>query len=161
MQPKFTPNVIARFWSKVDRSGGPDACWPWTGCFSPLGYGRFWAGSGSVLTHRYAMALAIGYWPENQCVLHRCDNPPCCNPVHLFVVTNADNVADAVAKGRAILHGSPGERHPRAKLTETDVRFIRSNYVTPTDAKIFAAQFGVTVSTVFAIVHRRNWRHLD
>ena len=85
------------FWKSVDRTGGPDACWPWTGFKDDDGYGRY----GRQRAHRVAYKLAIGPIPAGFLVRHvTCDNPPCCNPVHLAIGTAADNSADMVAKGR-------------------------------------------------------------
>lgn len=84
------------FWSKVDRSGGPDACWQWLGFRDRIGYGHF----SHKLAHRIAWIARFGGIPEGQQVLHHCDNPPCCNSRHLFLGTQADNMRDCVAKGR-------------------------------------------------------------
>lgn len=92
-----------RYWARVDRSAGPDACWPWTGSTDRKGYGhvnRPKLKPSPMLAHRYAWQLAHGD-PGALCVLHRCDRPPCCNPAHLFLGTVADNNADMRAKGRS------------------------------------------------------------
>lgn len=94
------PNV-AKFWSKVDKSGGPEACWPWTGATNELGYGVTQFDGRAALAHRKAWALTNGPIPDDKLVCHRCDSPPCCNPAHHFLGTNADNMADMAAKGRA------------------------------------------------------------
>lgn len=88
-----------RFWSKVDKSG---ECWLWKSSRGPKGYGQFTVkrGSNPVLTHRLAWELTSGPIEGGLFVLHRCDNPPCCNPEHLFLGTNADNVRDMMSKGR-------------------------------------------------------------
>lgn len=99
---------IGRFWKWVDKSGGPDACWPWTGS-KVKGYGQFQrADQSKAKCTRFAWELTngpiVGHVKgdeENEiCVCHRCDNPPCCNPAHMFLGKDADNHADMVAKGR-------------------------------------------------------------
>jgi hypothetical protein len=96
----LNPDRSARFSAKVDRSGGPDACWPWRGFRDPKDYGHFFFDGAYVYAHREAWAQANGLIPEGLCILHRCDNPPCCNPAHLWPGTKAENNADKAAKGR-------------------------------------------------------------
>lgn len=92
--------LAERFWKKVDRRG-PDECWPWTGA-TVQGYGRLNIDNRSVLAPRVLIEVEFGVpVPPHLRVLHHCDNPPCCNPAHLFIGTQADNVADMWAKGRA------------------------------------------------------------
>lgn len=106
--------LAERFASKVDASGGPDACWPWTAATNGV-YGRI-KGHGRELigAHRAALMLAGVHVPPGAPVLHECDNPRCCNPAHLRVGTAAENVADAIARGR---HSPPpvmsGPEHGR------------------------------------------------
>lgn len=98
-----------RFWSRVDRSG--DGCWPWTGSTYPAsgsaisGYGHTRRGDENGYAHRDAWEFANGKSPGGLCVLHRCDNPICCKPGHLFLGTVGDNARDRAAKGRSA--GSP------------------------------------------------------
>lgn len=92
--------LAERFWRRVDKSG---PCWIWTGAQGHHGYGRIGIGGHdgpTVLAHRVAWELSNGPVPEGLCVLHRCDNPPCVNPDHLFVGTQADNIRDCKEKGR-------------------------------------------------------------
>jgi hypothetical protein len=106
-------NLARRFWSKVDMSGGLDACWPWQGELSKVGYGRFWVGKGNVLAHRAAKEITAGPIPAGLVVMHHCDNPVCCNPVHLSVGTARENVLDAVRKGRYLSGAAWYAAHPR------------------------------------------------
>lgn len=157
-------NFEERFWSKVDRSGGPDACWPWTKCVDKNGYGRSWFKSGYSYSHRIAFALANDLsWPlpvEVQ-VLHHCDFRLCCNPKCLFSGDNAANVADRVAKGRS----SRGEGRPTAKLTEVDVleirRLVKDRYYSHRELFLIGRRFGVSHQAVRAVVKRQSWAWLS
>jgi len=110
--PKPVP-VEVRFWRHVNKSGpvlrpelGP--CWLWMGARYKKGYGLVHVGPGRTTgAHRYAFFLKFARWPE-PCGLHRCDNPPCCNPDHVFEGDQADNARDMMAKGRHISHTNPG-----------------------------------------------------
>jgi hypothetical protein len=87
-----------RFWTKVQKS---DGCWQWTAYRDPMGYGRFRLNGEARLAHRVSWEMHNGsISPEDLCVLHKCDNPSCVNPDHLFLGDRIANVADMVAKGR-------------------------------------------------------------
>lgn len=91
-----------RFWSKVDRSD-PSGCWPWMAARKPKGYGVFSRGTradGLVTSSRMAWELVNGAIPDGLLVRHACDNPPCCNPEHLCLGTDSENLADAYQRGR-------------------------------------------------------------
>jgi hypothetical protein len=170
------------YWPKVDTSAGPDLCWPWTGNRDRAGYGRFDAHAGIRSAHRFAYLLAFGEIPDGMCVLHRCDNPPCQNPGHLFLGTQADNMADMASKGRGVsgttLHPElvrrgqehwsylnpdripRGVRTPAAKLNDAAVRDIRKRVAEGVQQKDLAAQFGVSTSAISQIVARKTWGHV-
>jgi len=93
----LTPEQIARFWSRVQKTEG---CWTWMAGRTPFGYGKVAFYRCNLMTHRVAWGLVNGQIPEGMCVLHHCDNPSCVRPEHLFLGTLADNNADMVRKGR-------------------------------------------------------------
>ena len=149
--------LCLRVWAKVDHSAGPDACWPWTATRIDKGYGRIKVAGWYVLAHRVVWELTHGLIPPGLQVLHKCDNPPCCNPAHLFLGTNADNNADMVAKGRARYVSRRGERNGRAKLTADQVLEIRRRSAAGDPAGALARLFGIAPSTVSNILARRIW----
>lgn len=96
--PKERGSAAERFWRKVKKS---DGCWEWTGTKNSRGYGMFTPTPGKrVLAHRFSWEMENGRIPDGLFGCHRCDNPGCVRPDHLFVGTNSDNIRDAVAKGR-------------------------------------------------------------
>src|SRR5688500_12424982 len=95
-------------WKRV-AVGASDECWPWQGAVTGTGHGRFWIAGRPHGPHRVAYQLATGTDPGDLFVCHRCDNPPCCNPAHLFLGSARDNARDALKKGRLVF--SLGERH--------------------------------------------------
>jgi hypothetical protein len=141
---------------KCYKPGAPDACWPWLGTCDKEGYGVIMDEARRQLrAHRIAYERINGPVPPDRYVLHACDNPPCCNPAHLFVGSIADNNAD---KRRKLRHPH-GVTHPLAKLTEDDVRAIRGSYPRMTQTAI-AKQYGLDQTTVSDICRRKIWRHI-
>ena len=153
-----------QFWERTDQSGGPDACWPWQGYCNDQGYGKVNSEGKKWATHRLAFTIAYGPIPDEVDVLHSCDNPPCCNPAHLFLGDDFDNQQDAVAKGRK---GGPrpgymkGEGHIHAKLTEVAVRDIRARVASGELPDDLALEFGVALRTVKDVLARRTWNHVQ
>lgn len=152
---------MERFWAKVDRRG-PTECWPWTANVDTRGYGRFQLNGRSRRAHRVSYELSAGPIPEGMHVCHRCDNPLCVNPGHLFLGRDEDNVADKVAKNRQARGSSigaklSGDLGGAAKLTWADVRSIRAAAVSTLQAAL-ATRFGVSKSAISLIVSGRTWK---
>lgn len=127
-------------------------CWLWSGSTMWSGYGRVCIGRKNAYVHRVVWVEVHGPIPDGLQVLHRCDNPPCCNPDHLFLGTSADNVADKLAKGR--------DRSGRP-LTESTVLDIRAAYGTGRTTQLALARYyDVHMGTISRIVLRKSWRHL-
>lgn len=127
-------------------------------------YGQVGRDGKNLLAHRVAYELHHGQSiPRGQCVLHRCDNPPCCNPKHLFLGTRRDNLVDMYSKRRRQYDGyAKGAKHGNAKLTDDNVREMRALYAAKQATQWdLAHRFGLTQSTVWAILVRRTWRHVE
>jgi len=146
--------TLERFWAKVQKKG-PDECWPWTGGMI-RGYGVFTvpkAKQRNRRASRFSFELSNGPIPEGLCVCHRCDNPPCVNPSHLFLATNRENTADKVRKKRHLF----GEKHLQAKLTQADVLAIRAS---SERTGVIAARYGIHRTTALRARIGERWAHL-
>lgn len=154
LEGKFTWNTQDDFYKKMETQGD---CWIWKNSKTPAGYGKFMYRKKHWLTHRLSYYFANGEIPLGMQVLHRCDNPSCINPNHLFLGTQAMNMKDMVAKNRSL----KGTKHPSAKLTEEQVRMIRTEWggrVKSVEA--ISEQYGFSKSGICGIIHNRNWKHL-
>jgi hypothetical protein len=156
-----------RFWMNVQKSDG-DGCWEWTAAKIHSGYGRIYRNGRQTGTHRFAYEQFCGPIPDGMCVCHRCDNPACVRPDHLFLGTHLDNKRDAVVKRRH----ARGETNGNAKLTSEQAVEIRRLYALgrPQRGRArygayrqvdLAAMFGVKRATIANVVDDRNWRHLQ
>jgi hypothetical protein len=176
------PAMAARIRAGVADTTQADACWPWTGEKGRRGYGLIRVKGRARMAHRVAWEIHHKRpVPTGLFVCHHCDNPPCVNPAHLFAGTAADNMADAVAKGRQAkgdrVKSSPprgdqsfsrlhpervarGERVWIAKLNEGKVRAIRAEVSAGASRSSVAARYGVHRDTVRDVVSRKNWRHV-
>jgi hypothetical protein len=150
------------FWQSADRSGGPHACWPWL--LSKRGqngkYGQVSYRGRPMRAHRTAWLLTNGPIPDGLLVLHRCDNPPCINPAHLFLGTHTDNMADRKAKGRNDLLGARGESNTQSRLTQDQVYAIRARWDRGESSEQIAVDFPVTRYHVRNIGTRFRWHWL-
>lgn len=154
-QWKRVPDHI-RFFDKL--AFGASGCWIWTGALDGGGYGLVNSRCDSR-AHRWAWRLFNGAIPAGVKVLHRCDVRCCVNPEHLFLGTQADNVADMVSKGRARYHtGHFGEAHPLSKLTWPKVREIRCLARDGMAQAEIARRFGMSPMAISRIVRNISWR---
>ena len=128
-------------------------CMIWKGATNTHGYGWKTINMKQVGLHRVAWEWANGPIPKGMSVLHKCDNPPCVNPDHLFIGTQRDNIDDMVRKGRSLI----GTKNPHAKLTESDVLAIR---VDNRPYSAIAKDYGISISNAWHIKNRKSWRHL-
>lgn len=145
--------VESRFLSKIKRPEASE-CWVWTGCLSSKGYGRIKVCGKTEMAHRVSYKLYCGEVSDETNVLHHCDSPPCVNPDHLFLGTQADNIADMISKGRAKL-SHPGEKAKRSKLTWEQVNEIRASSL---PLRKLAREFGMSWSAIGMIKRGENWR---
>lgn len=160
--PVDLEDLLRRFWAFVEPEPN-SGCWLWTGA-NVRGYGVLALGAPSrrkILVTRLSYMVFVGPLAADEKACHSCDNPPCCNPAHLFRGTQIDNMRDASVKGRLI--GRPvgrGERHHRSRLTTEAVLLIRSRYSAGEHAPALAEQFAITLQGVMAVIHRKTWKHI-
>jgi hypothetical protein len=152
-QEKLPPEDI--FWSNLNKLGDKD-CWIYTKCISTAGYGRIQIKRKFIAAHRFSYQLHFGEIPDGMFVCHHCDNPPCCNPSHLFLGTCADNNNDMASKYR----NDKGEDHWNNKLNERQVLEIRSLIKNGHPISVIAKKYGVHVNTVYDIRNNRIWKWL-
>src|SRR6202041_712075 len=180
MQSEITPeylvsqglsqNFLKRFWSKVDKNGAPPIhnvtlgpCWKWMRPLSENGYGGISMGrtvslvaAGRILAHRASWIIHFGPIPEGKGVLHKCDNPQCTNPNHLYVGTQKDNCRDMIERGH--MYDRRGEKCGMAKVSNEDVSFIRASL--GLSHRKLGRMFGIDCSTVTRIINRKTWAHV-
>lgn len=159
----------ARFWAKVNKDGplpdqtnphyaGLGPCWVWTSgkC---VGYGVIKVCGKVFRTHRFSWMIHNGQISNGIDVCHKCDNPACCNPAHLFLGTDADNMRDRENKGRG--NQPCGIKVATAKLTADNVVEIRALYAAGgTTLMAIGAKFGVQFPAIYKIITRKTWAHL-
>lgn len=171
---ELTPDwkEVARFFSRTKLY--TNGCWNWTGAAGTNKYGHFVSKNrGNMLAHRFAYELMVGEIPEGMFVCHKCDNPKCICPDHLFVGTHADNMKDARDKGRTATgtrNGKytvpssrlSGEKNGMAKLSDAQVAEIKAAYIPKkVTFKAVADRYGISESHVHAIVSGRKRRDVE
>lgn len=149
--------VEDRFWEKVDKSG---KCWVWTACKQAFGYGKFVIkkGDSPVAAHRLSYELEVGQIPKGLFVLHRCDNPACVRPAHLFIGTQRDNMQDMRSKGRWSYksRNQTGERNPNSILTDAQVAAMLQDLGRGGKPVSVARKYGIQYKTLWAIRQRKT-----
>lgn len=145
---------LDRFMSKIEFIPF-HACWEWIGNRKPNGYGRIDIAKKSYAAHRLAYELFIGPIVRGLFVCHKCDNPSCVNPLHLFLGTHTDNMADRNAKGRGNM--PKGVNHHKAKLRAIDIANIRASSLS---SRKLATHYGVSHHNILCIRNRKTWKHV-
>ncbi len=139
----------------------PNGCWEYSKARNGDGYGMFWHNGKTYGAHKFA-ALYLGGMTINKgdCVCHRCDNPACCNPEHLFIDTNQANTADRHRKGRSVRGSDVGT----SKFSDDDIREIRRLYAAANGRRGILTQiakaYGVSVTPIWSICHGLGWKHI-
>lgn len=146
-----------RFWSKVNKLG-PNECWEWKGS-NQKGYGTILIDRKVQRTHRVSYKLSYGDFDETLQVCHKCDNPPCCNPLHLFLGTAKENNEDKIRKGRANM--PKGERNHKSKMTATKVIEMRNLFENGVPRNILSEKFNISWQSVNKIVKREFWKEVE
>jgi hypothetical protein len=149
--PALTTNDLDRFWARVNRSGD---CWLWQAPATAGRYGFAFISGDRFLPNRVSWTIHFGPIPDGQCVCHRCDNPRCVNPSHLFLGTQAENMADMVRKGRHRTNPDRQLYRTAAKLSADEIAAILR------DGRLqreIAAQYGVHQSTISDIKRGETW----
>ena len=151
----MTGTIQERFEAKFTKS---DGCWEWKAYKRRDSYGWFWFAGRIQLAHRVSYQLYVGEIPNGLCVCHRCDNPGCVNPAHLFLGTIADNMRDCNNKGRGT--DTSGEKNGHSKLIEAQVIEIRVKYANGATQVNLAKEFGVAQTTISNIVCGCTWTRI-
>ena len=156
-----TRNINDRFWAKVEKT---DNCWEWIGSKNNYGYGKIILLRKLISAHRLSWIIHNGDIPEGShygtvCVLHKCDNPSCVNPDHLFLGTHSENMQDMLKKNRGAKQ--VGEEASNSKLNSSQVRIIRYWWSMGNMTKSRIGKFfDVSYSAIDCIVRRKTWKHI-
>lgn len=134
----------------------PDPCWEWSGSNDEDGYGRIKIKGTMMYVHRVFYQLFVGRLRNLEIAMHRCDNPPCCNPNHLSRGNHADNIADCISKGRNAIGAASGH----AKLTDAKVAELRDEYRSGKSGYRIAIEMGMSTSTMQNVLFGRTWVHV-
>ena len=152
------PTTEERFTSRINKTS---SCWLWIGSKSMDGYGTIKVNGKVVRAHRFSFELYNREKiPSGMCVCHKCDNPPCVNPSHLFLGTSQENSADRHAKGRTKGTFQNGGKHPASKLTEKNVIDIKINLRAGESTRVIAKKYNVQRECISKIKNNKRWSHV-
>lgn len=158
--PAITEKDRKRFWSKVSINDNKEVCWEWQRGKSVIGgYGNFDLRGKTFRAHRIAFFMGNGADPKDLCVCHKCDNPACVNPNHLFLGTDKDNVHDMHKKGRFSVRR--GEENNLSKLKEGQVKEILEKHKNGQSASSLCKEYNVSSTVIYSIVNRITWKYLS
>lgn len=155
-EPHMSQDIVQYILSRV-KIETHSGCWEWVNYRNYGGYGRAWYHGKPVYAHRLAYTVFNGEINDGYLVCHQCDNPPCCNPAHLFLGTQSDNMRDCVRKNRFAVR----RRTKTTRLTEKEVIEIRNKYASKRyTQKQLAEEYGVTRATISLTINRKKWKYL-
>lgn len=143
--------IVERFNSKVNKNK-EDECWEWTGSYFTYGYGYLGIAGKNISATRISFAIHNNKTPGKFFVCHKCDNPKCVNPEHLYLGTPQDNMNDMKNRGRSLR----GERSPSSKLSNEDVQQIKNRYRNGEYQRTLAEEFGVAREHVNKIINGKK-----
>lgn len=146
-----------RFWRFVDKQDAL-SCWQWMGSGKHDGRGQLKIGGRHWIASRYSWHIHRGEIPDGKNVLHKCDNPSCVNPDHLFLGTQADNAGDMLSKSRS----ARGESASKSKLTPEQVSEIKKTYRKGRHgfgSPSLAVKFGVSCQSILQIIRGNSWKY--
>lgn len=145
------------FFKNISNESHPNDCWIYKHT-NQEGYGKITINQKTVLAHRYSYQINIDIISDGLCVCHKCDNPPCVNPDHLFLGTNGDNMQDKQIKGRA--RCGIGSKQGHAKLNEQQVLEIKQKLKNGEKVKKLYEDYNVSQPAISNIKNGRNWKHV-
>ena len=145
-----------RFFKKIKKT---KTCWEWTACLNHFGYGMMGLGGrldGIERAHRVSWIIHYGVIQKKRLVLHKCDNPKCVNPKHLYIGTQKNNIDDMIKRKR--YNNACGENSFKHKLTKKQVLLIKND---SRSGLVIAKEYGVTHQSIYDIKNGKSWKHLN
>lgn len=162
--PVLTQRQIDKFWREVLKTTNIEECWIWIGFKDKRGYGRasFRVDKKrtTIRAPRLAYYLHYKIGVESSIILHKCDNPSCCNPYHLSLGTNKENSVDMIAKGRGLNQFADGEKHPNSKLTVEIVQKLKEAYASGTTQKQLSIDYNIDPSAISRAINGKRWKSI-